>query len=72
MDNCCRKVLFCDAETVWRTVLMHCLSCGASFKNYCKKVLFCDMEPVRRTVSGRYCFDNRRQCGELLHEVIVL
>ena len=57
MENCCRKVLFCDMETVWRIVAARY---DFVVQNQCGELLqvgiFFDTEPVWRTVSGRYCF----------------
>ena len=58
MENTCRKVLFCDAEKVWRTVA--------------GRYIFCDTEPVWRTVAGIYSIVIESQCGDQFQEVNVL
>ena len=57
MENCCRKLLFCDTEPVSQEGIV--FRCGDSAEN-------CDGEPVWRTVTGRYCFVIHNHGGELL------
>ena len=67
MVNCCRKVLFCDTESVWRTVPeRYCFVMQSHCGELSRKVLFCDDETVGRSVAGRYCFVIWSKCGELL------
>ena len=58
MEKCCRKLLFCDSEPLWKTVA--------------DRYIFCDKEPVLRIVAGIESIVIEIQCGDVLQEVIVL
>ena len=47
VENCCRKVLFCDRDPEWRTVAGR-YSCvmGSQCGNCCRKVFFSEAEQV--------------------------
>ena len=72
MENCCGKLLFCEAEPGRRTVAVRYFLCDAACLENCCKVLFCDAEQVWRTIAGRYCFVIQSRSGEQLQEGIFL
>ena len=52
MENCCRKILFCDAEPVWRIVAgRYCFVMRCQCGELLQADIVCDSLPVRRTVA---------------------
>ena len=66
MANCCRKILFCHMDEMWRTVAgRYCFVIQSQCGDLLQEGIVCDMEPVWRSVARKYCFVIQNECGEL-------